>query len=237
MRILIAVGIVALLAGCATTPSPAPAVGMQTFTGQVWSWDERESTVTLIQGGQRVRVKTTSDQIRGLRLHERAQVTGTLAPPADLVVTAGPVGPVTAVPKGQAEMVEVKGTVTSADPDGRVAVDSARGPLHLWAAQGADQRLPKGAPVTVWMSLQPVDLVPAAAPVTPSPAPATAPLASPTSEPGDHAVVTGRILGINPGGVVVVESPTGPIQVLAGDTTRYKVGDAVQVRTTVRAGS
>jgi hypothetical protein len=82
-----------------------------------------------------------------------------------------------------------------------------------------------------------VDLVPAAAPVTPSPAPATAPSASPTSEPGDHAVVTGRILGINPGGVVVVESPTGPIQVLAADSTRYKVGDAVQVRTTVRAGS
>src|SRR3970282_509463 len=139
MRILIAVGPMALLAGCATTPAPAPAAGTQTFTGQVWSWDERESTVTLIQGGQRVRVKTTPDQSRGLRLHERAQVTGTPAPPADLVVNLGPVGPVTAVPKGQAEMVEGQGAVTSADPDGRVAVQSDRGPLHLWAAQGADQ--------------------------------------------------------------------------------------------------
>jgi len=237
MRMLIAAGIVALLAGCATAPVPAPAAGTQTFTGDVWSWDERESTVTLIQGGQRVRVKTTPDQIRGLRLHERARVTGTLAPPADLVMTLGPVGPVTPVPKGQPEVVELKGAVTSADPNGRIAVSSARGPIHLWGAAGADQRFPAGAPVTVWMSVQPVDLVPAAAPATPAPAPVTAPAASPSSVPGDHAVVIGRIIGVNPGGVLVVESPTGPIQVLAGDSTRYKVGDAVQVRTTVRLAS
>jgi hypothetical protein len=238
MRILIAVGIVALLAGCATAPPPAPAAGTRTFTGQVWSWDERESTVTLVQAnGQRVRVKTTPDQIRALRLHERAQVTGTPSPATDLVVTLGPVGPVTPVPKGQAEIVEVRGTVTSVDPDGRMAVVSERGPLHLWAAQGADQRFPKGTPVVVWMSLQPVDLVPAAAPETPSPAPATAPSASPTSEPGDHAVVTGRVIGVSPGGVLVVESPTGPIQVLAAEGARYTVGDAVMVRTTVRAAS
>jgi hypothetical protein len=85
--------------------------------------------------------------------------------------------------------------------------------------------------------VQPVDLVPATTPATPAPAPVGAPAASPSSEPGDHAVVTGRIIAVNPGGVLVVESPTGPIQVLAIDAARYKIGDAVQVRTTVRAGS
>ncbi|HEU4366743.1 MAG TPA: hypothetical protein VFV05_00780 [Methylomirabilota bacterium] len=237
MKMLIVAWIIALLAGCATTPSPAPAAGTQTFTGEVWSWDDRESTVTLVQGGQHIRVKTTPDQVRGLRLHERVRVTGTPAPPADLVVTLGPVGPVNPVPKGQPEVVELKGTVTSADPNGRIAVGSARGPIHLWGAAGADKRFPAGAPVTVWMSVQPVDLVPAATPATPAPAPVTAPAASPSSEPGDHAVVTGRIIGINPGGVLVVESPTGPIQVLAADGTRYKVGDWILVRTTVRTAA
>jgi hypothetical protein len=37
--------------------------------------------------------------------------------------------------------------------------------------------------------------------------------------------------------VLVVESPTGPIQVLSADSSRYKVGDAVQIRTTVRTKS
>jgi len=71
----------------------------------------------------------------------------------------------------------------------------------------------------------------------PAPAPVGAPSASPSTEPGDHAVVTGRIMGINAGGVLVVESPTGPIQVFATDSSRYKIGDAVQVRTTVRTAS
>jgi hypothetical protein len=44
-------------------------------------------------------------------------------------------------------------------------------------------------------------------------------------------------MAINAGGMLVVESPTGPIQVLATDSGRYKVGDAVQVRTTVRTAS
>jgi hypothetical protein len=232
MLMLTAVGIIALLAGCATT-AQAPS-GAQTFAGQVWTWDERDSTVTLMQdGGQRVRVKVTPEQLRTLRLHERTRVTGTPAPPADLVI-ASPSGPMTAVPKGQPAIVELKGTVTSADPDGRVAVNSDRGAVRVWAASGADQRFQKGAPVTVWMSVQPVDLVPGT-PATPTPAPVSDPSASPSSEPGDHAVVTGRIIGINPGGVLVVESPMGPIQVLATDSARYKVGDSVQVRTTLRS--
>ena len=234
MRTLTAVAIAALLAGCATA-SP-PAAGVQTFTGEVWTWDVKDSTVTLLQDGQRVRVKTTPEQMRALQLHQVARVTGTLAPPADLLILE-PVRPVTAVPKGQPEVVELKGTVASVDPSGRLAINSERGPVHVWVAAGADQRFKVGEPVTMRSSVQAVDLVPTSAPAMPAPAPVGSPSASPNSEPGDHAVVTGRIIGINSGGVLVVESPTGPIQVLATDGSRYKIGDAVQVRTTVRTAS
>jgi hypothetical protein len=237
MRTLTVIAVAALLFGCATS-GPASTADVQTFTGEVWTWNSEESTVTLMQpGGQRVRVKTTPDQMRTLELHSKARVTGTLAPPSEILVTKGPVGPVNPVPKGQPEVVEVNGTVASVDPSGRLALNTPRGPIHVWVAAGAEQRFKAGEPVAVKASIQPVDLVPATAPATPTPAPVGAPAASPTSEPGDHAVVTGRVVGVNPGGVLVVESPTGPIQVLASDGGRYKVGDAVQVRTTVRPGS
>ena len=237
MRILTAVGIVALLAGCAAARPPAPTAGTQTFTGEVWTWDTQESTVTLMQdGGRAVRVKVSPEQMRTLRHHQWTTVMGEPAGPVGLEHTLKPAGPVTAVPRGQPEIVEVTGTVTTVDARGRLALQSDRGPIHVWAAAGADQRFPRGASVTVRMSVQPVDLVPATAPAPPLPSPVGA-AASPSSEPGDHAVVTGRVMGVNPGGVLVVESPTGPIQVLAADTTRYKVGDWIQVRTSVRAAS
>ncbi len=232
MRIVTVIGIVALLAGCASAGPSAP--GAQTFVGEVWTWDENESIVTLMQdGGQPVRVKVDAETLRTLRLHQFTRVSGTLAPPANLVHTTRPAGPVTAVPKGPAELVELTGTVSTVDPRGRLALDSGQGPLHIWVAEGAEQRFPKGAPVSVRISVQPVDLVAASSPASPAPAPVGTPAASPTSEPGDHAVVTGRIIGIT-GGVLVVESPTGPIQVVTADGGRYKVGDTVQVRTSVR---
>jgi hypothetical protein len=237
MRTLTVIAVAALLFGCASS-APPPTANVQTFSGEVWTWNTDDSTVTLMQpGGQRVRVKITPDQMRTLELHSRTRVTGTLAPPDDLLIVQGQAGPVNAVPKGQAEVVELNGTVASVDPSGRLAVNSPRGPVHVWVASGAEQRFKVGAPVALKSSVQPVDLVPASAPATPTPAPVGSPAASPTSEPGDHAVVTGRIVGVNPGGVLVVESPTGPIQVLTADGSRYKIGDAVQVRTTVRTGS
>jgi hypothetical protein len=234
MRMLTVVALAVLIGGCAAASSPA---GTQTFVGEVWTWDVKESTVTLWQNGRPVRVKTTPEQIRTLQLHQVARVTGTPAPPADLLLTA-PATPVTAVPKGQPDVVELKGTVASVEPGGRLAINSDRGPIHIYAASGADQRFAPGATVVVKSSVQAVDLVSAAANApTPTPAPVGAPAASPSSAAGDHAVVTGRIMGINPGGMLVVESPSGPIQVLAADSARYKVGDAVQVRTTVRTAS
>lgn len=237
MRIVTVAGIVAaLLAGCATAPQPAP--GTQTFVGEVWTWDTPSSVVTLMEdGGRLVRVKVAPETLRTLRLHQYTRVSGTPAPPAEIVHTTQPAGPVNAVPKGQAEIVEIAGTVTTVEPRGRLAVLTDRGPMHVWVAEAAEQRFAKGAPVTVHVSVQPVDLVPASAPVSPAPAPVGAPSASPTSVPGDHAVVTGRVIGINPGGVLLVESPTGPIQVVSADASRYRVGDAVQVRTSVRPRS
>jgi hypothetical protein len=233
---LTAVGIAVFLAGCAAPRPPAPVAGAQTFTGEVWTWDTQESTVTLMQdGGRAVRVKVSPDQMRTLRPHQWTTVTGVPAA-AEIAHTTRPAGSVTAVPRGQPEILEVQGTVTTVDSQGRLALQSDRGPLHVWAAAGADQRFGKGTPVSVRMSVQPVDLVPATKPAPPAPSP-VGESASVSSQPGDHAVVTGRIVGIHPGGVLVVESPTGPIQILARDTTRYKVGDWIEVRTSVRPGA
>jgi hypothetical protein len=232
MRTGTVVGIVALLAGCATAQPTAP--GMQTFAGEVWTWDEPSSVVTLREdGGRLVRVKVDPQTLGTLRLHQYTSVSGTPAPPVEISHTTLAAGPVTPVPRGQPEILEVAGTVTMVDAKGRLALVSDRGPLHLWVAENAERRFPKGAPVAVRISVQPVDLVPAGAPTPPTPAPVGTGASTP-SEPGDHAVVTGRIIGINPGGVLVVESPTGPIQVLSADASRYRVGDAVQVRTSVR---
>jgi hypothetical protein len=239
MRTLTVIAVAALLVGCASA-GPAPTAGTQTFAGEVWTWDPEDSTVTLMQpGGQRVRVKTTPEQMRTLELHSKTRVTGTLAPPDDILVVQGPVGPVTAVPKGQPEVVELNGTVASVDPSGRLAVNSPRGPVHVWVASGAEQRFKVGAPVALKSSVQPVDLVPATAPAAPTPAPVGAPAASPTSEPGDHAVVTGRILARDTSGRLTVESPRGPIQlwVRPADLDRFKIGDFIQVRTRVRQAS
>ena len=239
MRALSTAAILLLLAGCATSrtttaQAPAPSTAPQTFSGEVWTWDQPNNIVTLYQGGQITRVKVTPETMRTLRLHEQAKVTGELAPPADLLVVTN-MGPTTPVPRGQAETMEVKGSVASVDPNGRLAVTSDRGPVHVWAASGADQRFTKGGPVTVKMTVQPVDMKPVPA-GQPAPA-APAADASPSSEPGDHAVVTGRIIGVNPGGILVVESPTGPIQVLVADGAKYKVGEYVEIRTTIRPAS
>ncbi len=233
MKVLTTAAILLLLAGCATTTAPAPTSGAQIYTGEVWTWDEPNNIVTLYKGGQITRVKISPAEMRTLRLHEQARVTGELAPPADLLMVTN-TGPVTFVPRGQAETMEVKGTVASVDPQGRLAVTSDRGPVHVWAASGADQRFAKGAPVSVKMMVQPVDAKPVPAGQS---APTPAPAASPTSEPGDHAVITGRIIGVNPGGILVVESPTGPVQVLVADGGKYKVGDWVEIHSTVRTAS
>jgi len=235
MKTLIRLTLVSLilvpLVGCASQARTASSLPGDTFTGEVWTWDERENTVTLRRGAQDIRIKTTPDQMRGLVLHQTATIRGQIAPPADLpsMVTA-PMA-MAAVPRGAADQQTISGIVTAVDPSGRLAITTERGPLHVWAAAGANQRFAPGDRVQVVMFVQPVDMVPATGGAAVIAAP-TDPSASTSSQPGDSAVVTGRVIGVDRG-VLVVESPTGPIQVWVGDSPRYVISQPVQVRTKV----
>ena len=224
-----------VLAGCATASAPLPP-GAQTYVGEVRNWNTKDNTVTLDQGSTSlVTVKVTPDQLVGLDLNRTARVQGVRVEPADLHVLV-PAGPMTPVAKGPAEMTELRGTVSLVDPSGRMIIATDRGPIRILAATGADQRFMTSSPVLVRMSVQPVDMVPApsggAAAPTPMP---VSDSASPTSEPGDHAVSTGRVLSVNPPSLLVVEAPSGSIQVVVQNAARYTVGQFVQVRTTARA--
>jgi hypothetical protein len=224
--VTISVAVSVLVSGCASTrPQPAGTA----YTGEVWTWDEKESTVTLRRGTEDIRVKVTPDQIRGLELHKNATVRGELAPPMEIARVITPAMAVRAVPRGPVDQQTVNGVVTAADPRGRLSIESEKGPLHVWAASGAEQRFQPGAKVKVEMAVQPVDMVPAGAGAT------TDPAASPSapSQPGDHAIVTGRIMGVAKNGTLVVESPTGPVQVWVGDSSKYRVEQPVQIRTSV----
>jgi hypothetical protein len=236
MKTATALAIVLMLAGCATTPAPLP--GAQAYSGEVRNWNARDNTVTLFQPNVGlVHLKVTPDQLNGLELNRTARVQGVPIKPADPHVLV-PTGPVTAVPKAPAEILELNGTVTSVNPTGRLTANTDRGPINIIVASGADQRFRTSAPLRVRMSVQPMDYVAApgagqpAAPASPTPVGTSA---SPTSEPGDHAVSTGRVLSVDPGGTLIVEAPSGPIQVVAANPARYRVGDVVQVRTTARA--
>ena len=229
MRTLITfIAVVALVAGCATTTPPTGSqVAGNVFSGEVWTWDERENIVTLRQGTQKIRVQVTPDQLIGLRLHQPATLRGQLAPPAPIAHVTSPAGPMTAVPRGSAEQVELQGSVTAAGADGRVSINSSRGPAHVWVATGADQRFTPGTNVRLMTTVQPVDMVPADR----APRSTEDPAASLRTQPGDYSVVTGRIIGVQPNGGLVVESPSGPIQLWVADSSKYRLSDSVQLRT------
>lgn len=230
MKVIGAVTAVLLLAGCATQGAPrAQTAAGETFTGEVWTWDERQSIVTLRQGAETVRVKVTPDQIASLRLHQTATVRGELAPPSQLNLVL-PAEPMTPVPRGAPEESELTGAVSMVDSAGRLSIASPRGTLNVWGAEGLDRRYKLGQNVRVKVMVQPVDMVPTRDRPGATPG---APAAQPGREPGDYATVTGRIIAVNAGGGLVVESPTGPIQVYVGDAGRYRVSDTVQVRTSV----
>ena len=224
-----AAAVVCTLTGC-VVQRPAPvAQAPPSYTGEVWTWDERENTVTLLRGTETIRVKTTPDQIKRLELHRTMTVRGELAPPMNLATVVTPAMPMVAVPRGPVAQEMAMGTVSAVDPSGRVSINTDRGPLHVWAASGANQRFAPGDRVHVTMAVQAVDMTPARAG-----APASSEgAASPSSQPGDYAVVTGRIIGADPNGMLIVESPTGPIQVWVGQGKGYAVSQPVQVRTLI----
>lgn len=208
----------------ATTPP-----GTTVYSGEVWTWDDQSNIVTLRQGTQTIRVRVAPGEVRRLQLHQFATVRGELAPPEELPHVLVNTGPVNAVPRGTAQETALNGTVSAATSEGRLSITTDRGPLQVWVASGVDKRLGPGTPVHIITSVQPVDYVPASS----ATAPAAEPSASMAKQPGDYSVVTGRVIGVNPGGSLVVESPTGPIQVAVSDAAAFKVSQPVQVRTTV----
>jgi hypothetical protein len=217
-------------AGCATV---APPPGTTAFTGEVWTWDEQENTVTLRQGTRDIRVNVTPDTFRVIRLHEVRTIHGTLAPPKALP-TVLVEGPSRVVPRGAADEMEVAGTVASVDV-GKMVVNSPQGPLHIWRATNGLPFTP-GRNVRVRVRVQPLDVVlvqPGQAVAT-APAPGTMdPAAAPRTDPGDYAVVMGRIIAIDPSGALTMESARGPVMIRVPNASRYKVGDTVEVRTSV----
>ena len=225
---------VALLVGCAAGSASAQTSSpSNVYAGEVWTWDEQLNTVTLNQNGRIIRVKVTPDQFIGLQLHQQAKIRGELAGPAELPVVMLPTG--TIVPKGTAEDVEARGTVSAVDPSGKVTITTDRGPMQVWVATPGTS-FKSGDNVRVKVRVQPMDVRPAAE-VAAAPAPSAAmtpePAASIPSDPGDYAVVRGQVLATDPSGRITVSSPRGPIQIMVAGANRYRVADVVEVRTSV----
>jgi translation initiation factor IF-1 len=221
---------VVAVAGCATTSAPP---GATAFTGEVWTWDEQLNTVTLRQGARDIRVNITPDQIAKLRLHETKTVYGTLAPPAELPLVLVE-GPSTVVPRGAADEMEVTGTVAAVDPAGHIVVNAPQGAIRVWRATDGVMFTPGGT-ARVRMRVQPLDVVLVRPGVASVPA-AVVPAASPRTEPGDYAVIIGRVVAVDPSGRLTVESSRGPVNVWVSNPGRYKVNDTVEVRTSVHPG-
>jgi hypothetical protein len=225
------VAAVALLTACAApTTSTTAATPPDSYTGEVWTWDEPNSIVTLRRGMETIRVKTSPDQMRQLELHRVMTIRGQLAGPAEIEHVMTPTGPTVAVAKGPVEQAEITGKVVSVDPKGLVTIDSARGPLQVWVTAPDTAKFPVGSDVRVRVAVQSVDYVPASGSTTPA---ALEPSASPSSEPGDYAVVIGSVLKVDPSGAMTVESPRGPVTVWVPQASNRRVGESVQVRTSV----
>ena len=226
--LIIAVLVVAVMgAGCATTSARSPATA---FTGEVWTWDEQVNTVTLRQASRDVRVQVSPDQLIGLRLHETKTIYGVLAAPSELPLLMVE-GSSSLVPRGAPDETEVIGTVASVDPAGRVTVATPQGAVQVWRAADGGMLNP-GARARVRMRVQPLDVVMVQSGYTP-PEAAVDLAASPRTEPGHYAIITGRILAVDPIGGLIVDSPRGPVSVRVTNVTRYRINDTVQIRTSI----
>jgi hypothetical protein len=208
-----------------TQPAPAK------YSGMAWTWDSARNIVTLYDAGRQYRVQTTPDQIARLNHHQWVTVSGTLLGPEPIETVLLPAQPMTAMVSGPATSAEVVGQVTSIDPSGVAVIDTARGPMRVWVADNAQSRFAQGRPVKVHVAVQPVRMVA----VSGAGGQASGPtMAVPPPVPGDQALVVGRVLSVNPSGVMTVESPRGPITVWTSSPAAFKVGDFVQIQTVVQ---
>jgi hypothetical protein len=142
-----------------------------------------------------------------------------------------------ALPSGAPDSVETTGTINAVDPKGLVSIDSPRGRLVLWTATPSSAGFRPGAAARVRTSVQTVDMVPLSDPRASTAMKEPQPAASAGAEPGDHAVITGRVMSVQPTGLLTVESPRGPVTVMVGNASKYQPGMTVQLRTLVQAAS
>jgi hypothetical protein len=143
----------------------------------------------------------------------------------------GPAGRL--VPRGAPAQAELRGAVEATDPAGVVTVSAPPGALRVWLAEPGSRPYQEGQQVLVRVHVQPLDIVPARdAPSGPS-----APVPAVGAEPGDYAVVQGRVTAVDAVGRLTVESPRGPVTVWLPGAARYQVGEWVEVRTSVHPGS
>jgi hypothetical protein len=222
-----------ILAGCAATQG-VPATGTA-YRGEVWIWDERDSTVTLRDGARMLRVQVTPDQIRGLRMHEIATVRGDLLGPKPIeqIIVPGPA--LAAVPRGPVARAETTGRIVSMDSAGLMSIDTPQGRVTVWTMNPAQAGFAPGVSVRLYAAVQGADIVPQASLVGTASSDAQQPSALVITEPGEYAIVTGRVVTVDPRGLVTVESPRGPVTVWLPAAASYQPGAAVQVRTSVRA--
>jgi hypothetical protein len=218
--------VVTVLVLFAVGASAAPA----TYTGEVWTWDSGRSIVTLYDAGRQFRVQVTPDQIARLQLHGYATVTGVLLGPDPIETVLLPPRLMIPVPSGPVATLDVTGRITALEQPGVALIESARGPMRVWLADGAQMRFSVGRPVTVSVRVQPVRMVAVSGEggVTPGPT-----LTAPAPVPGDQSMVTGRILSVSPAGALTIDSPRGPISVWVPDGSNFHAGDVVQVHTTI----
>ncbi len=219
--------VVLAFAVCATTTLATAA----DFRGEVWTWDEKEGWVTLRMGAQDVRILVADrSQLKSLQLHSMATIRGELAPQTIETVMI-PTPPGVFVPVGTPVEGSMRARVASVDPKGVIKLEGDRGASELWIAEQTTYRV--GDLVLVETTIRSAQYTRA------DQAPALQPSAGISSEPGDHATVTGRILSRNSDGRLTVDSPRGPIQVWVApaDVDRFKVGDYVQVRSRIRVAS
>lgn len=132
------------------------------------------------------------------------------------------------VPTGPEDESVAKARVVAVDFRGKITIESERGPTEVWVSDPT--RYHYGDPVEIRMVLRAGEVE-----RNPNPAAPPTPLRLPLDEAGDHAVVVGPILRVDPRGPLTVDSERGPIRVWATRAPdRYRVGDFVEVRTRVR---
>jgi hypothetical protein len=239
--LLVAIGV---FGGCATQSStvataPGPAVAVAgapaapaLYRGEVWTWDPTINVVTLLQGDQKIRIIVTPDQLLGIKQKDIVTVRGVPAAPAEIERFIVQTPPMRAVPSGAMDQTEITGTITAVDPNGKISIATSRGPVDVWVATPVNAQFRVGAPVRVKATLHSVTFVPLTSAAASG---STEPAALAGGEPGDYAVITGRILAVEPTGRLTIESPRGPINVWVADASRYTMGQPVQLRTSVLA--